>query len=155
MSCATFGIFAHIELFVVFWNSRHWPSCVLSIGFPYSLAGKEFTCNVGGLSLIPGLGRSPGARKGATHSSTLAWRIPQGWNLQSMGLQRFRCDWVTFTFTFHFSVDISLTIFFKKRKKENYIVKYHSFVIIKVTKKSWKHYTLHQDHDLASGWWLA
>ena len=60
MSCATFGIFAHIELFVVFWNSRHWPSCVLSIGFPYSLAGKEFTCNAGDPGSIPGLGRFPG-----------------------------------------------------------------------------------------------
>ena len=60
MSCATFGIFAHIELFVVFWNSRHWPSCVLSIGFPYRLAGKEFTCNAGDPGSIPGLGRFPG-----------------------------------------------------------------------------------------------
>ena len=29
------------------------------------------------------------------HSSILAWRIP--WTVQSMGLQRVRCDWVTFT----------------------------------------------------------
>ena len=28
-------------------------------GFPGSLAGKESACNVGGLGLIPGLGRSP------------------------------------------------------------------------------------------------
>ena len=27
-------------------------------------AGKESTCNVGGLGLIPGLGRSPGEGKG-------------------------------------------------------------------------------------------
>ena len=33
----------------------------------------------------------------ATHSSILDWRIP--W-IQSMGLQRIRHDWVTFTFTF-------------------------------------------------------
>ena len=31
-----------------------------------------------------------------THSSILAWRIP--WT-QSMGLQRVRHDWMTFTFT--------------------------------------------------------
>jgi len=36
--------------------------------------GKESTCNVGGLGLIPGLGRSNQAK--ATHSSILAWRIP-------------------------------------------------------------------------------
>jgi len=34
----------------------------------------------------------------ATHTSILAWRIP--WTLQSMGSQRVRQDWMTFTFTF-------------------------------------------------------
>ena len=34
------------------------------MGFPSSLAGKESTCNVGDLGLIPGLGRSPGGRYG-------------------------------------------------------------------------------------------
>ena len=29
-------------------------------GFPYSLVGKESTCNAGGPGLIPGLGRSAG-----------------------------------------------------------------------------------------------
>ena len=33
----------------------------------------------------------------ATHSSILAWRIP--WAVQSMGLQRVRHNWMTFTFT--------------------------------------------------------
>ena len=32
----------------------------------------------------------------ATHSSILAWRI--SWTVQSMGFQRVRHDWVTFTF---------------------------------------------------------
>ena len=32
--------------------------------FPCGLAGKESNCNVGNLDLIPGLGRSPGERKG-------------------------------------------------------------------------------------------
>ena len=37
--------------------------------------GKEPACNVRDLDSIPGLGRS--LEKGmATHSSTLAWRIP-------------------------------------------------------------------------------
>ena len=33
-------------------------------GFPESSVGKESTCNVGNLGLIPGLGRSPGKGKG-------------------------------------------------------------------------------------------
>ena len=42
------------------------------------------------MGLIPGSGRSPGEGN-ATHSSILAWRIPQTESpggLQSMGLQR-------------------------------------------------------------------
>ena len=34
------------------------------MGFPDGLDGKEFTCNVGDLGLIPGLGRSPGRGHG-------------------------------------------------------------------------------------------
>ena len=34
------------------------------MGFPCGSAGKESTCNVGDLALIPGLGRSPGERNG-------------------------------------------------------------------------------------------
>ena len=34
------------------------------LGFPYHSAGKESACNVGDLSSIPGLGRSPGEGKG-------------------------------------------------------------------------------------------
>ena len=34
------------------------------MGFPYGSSGKESTCNVGDLGLIPGLGRSPGEGKG-------------------------------------------------------------------------------------------
>ena len=34
------------------------------LGFPGSSAGKESTCNMGDLGLIPGLGRSPGEGNG-------------------------------------------------------------------------------------------
>ena len=34
------------------------------LGFTYGSTGKESACNVGGLGLIPGLGRSPGEGKG-------------------------------------------------------------------------------------------
>ena len=42
--------------------------------------------------------QSLGWEKGkATHSSILTWRIP--WTIKSMGSQRVRHDWVTYTFT--------------------------------------------------------
>ena len=41
----------------IFWHC-------LSLGFLCGSAAKESTCNVGDLGLIPGLGRSPGERKG-------------------------------------------------------------------------------------------
>ena len=34
------------------------------MGFPRGSDSKEFTCNTGDLSLIPGLGRSPGGGHG-------------------------------------------------------------------------------------------
>ena len=52
-------------------------------------------CNAGDLGLIPGLGRSPGEGM-ATHSSTLAWKIPwteEPGGLQSMRSLRVRHDW--------------------------------------------------------------
>ena len=46
-----------------------------NLGSPSGSDGKEFTCNVGDLGSVPGLGKSP--EEGiATHSSILAWRIP-------------------------------------------------------------------------------
>ena len=48
---------------------------------------------------VQSLGWEDALEKGkATHSSILAWRIP--WTVQSMGLQRVRHDWATFTLTF-------------------------------------------------------
>ena len=40
------------------------PSLQLLMGSPCGSAGKESACNVRDLSLIPGLGRSPGDGKG-------------------------------------------------------------------------------------------
>ena len=39
-------------------------TCAPWLGFPGGSAGKESTCNVGDLGLLPGLGRSPGEGKG-------------------------------------------------------------------------------------------
>ena len=63
-------------------------------GFPGSSAGKEFTCNAGDPGLTPRMEDLLEEGK-ATHSSILAWRIP--WT-KSMGSQRVRHDWATFTF---------------------------------------------------------
>ena len=41
------------------------------VGFPCGSAGKESACNVGDLSLITGLGRSPGEGKATTQYSGL------------------------------------------------------------------------------------
>ena len=65
-------------------------------GFSDGSDGKEFACNVGDPSLIPGSGRSDPLEKGmATHSSVLAWRIPgmgEPGGLPSMGSHRVRYD---------------------------------------------------------------
>ena len=45
------------------WSRDRLPTPVF-LGFPGGSAGKESTCNVGDLGLIPGLGRSPGEGKG-------------------------------------------------------------------------------------------
>ena len=47
------------------------------MGIPCGSAGKDSTCNVGDLGVIPGLG-DPLEMGTATHSSILAWRIPMG-----------------------------------------------------------------------------
>ena len=45
------------------------------LGFPCGSDGKESTCNVGDLGLIPGW-EDPLEEGMATHSSILAWRNP-------------------------------------------------------------------------------
>ena len=57
---------------------------------PGSSDSKASAYNVGDPGSIPGSGRSPGDEI-ATHSSTLAWKIPRmekPGRLQPMGLQR-------------------------------------------------------------------
>ena len=46
-----------------------------TLGFPCGSAGKEPTCNVGDLGVIPGM-EEPLEKGKATHSCILAWRIP-------------------------------------------------------------------------------
>ena len=70
------------------------------LGFPYGSAGKESTCSVGDLGLIPGLGRSPGEGKGY-HSSIPAWRIP--WTVVH-GVSKSQTWLIDFHFHFLFKV---------------------------------------------------
>ena len=59
---------------------------------PDGLPGKEAACNARDTGDV---GLTPGSLEWATHSSILAWRIPRTeelGGLQSLGLQRVRCD---------------------------------------------------------------
>ena len=67
-------------------------------GPPGGSDGTASACSEGDPGLIPGLGRSPLEKEMATHSSTLAWKIPrtkEPGRLQSMGSQRVGHDWAT------------------------------------------------------------
>ena len=69
------------------------PSSLYPKGFPGGSEGKVSVCNVEDLGSIPGFGRSPGEM--ATHSGTLAWKVPwkeEPGRLQSTGLQRVERD---------------------------------------------------------------
>ena len=65
--------------------------------FPGGLDGKKFACNEG--DLVQSLcGEDPLEKGMATHSSSVAWRIPcteEPGGLQFMGSQRVRHDLVT------------------------------------------------------------
>ena len=65
--------------------------------FPGGSDGKASACNAGDPGSIPG-SEDPLEKEMATHSSTLAWKIPwieEPCRLQSLGSQRVRHDWVT------------------------------------------------------------
>ena len=53
----------HNKALILFFFLFYW-SIIYFTGFSCGSAGKESACTVGDLSLIPGLGRSPGERKG-------------------------------------------------------------------------------------------
>ena len=64
-------------------------------GFPGGLEVKASAWNVGDPGSIPGSQEDPLEKEMATHSSTLAWRIPwreEPGRLQSMGSQRVEHD---------------------------------------------------------------
>ena len=91
----------------------YWYTCFL-LGFPCGSAGKESTCNVGDLSLIPGLGRSAGRGHGnQLQYSCLENSMDRGaWLTTAHGLQRVRHNWVTFTFCIFTNCLLFLRIYY-------------------------------------------
>ena len=69
----------------------------ISLGFSCGSAGKESTCHVGDLGLIPGLGRSPGEGNGnPLQYSCLENPMDKGaWQATVHGVARVRYDLVT------------------------------------------------------------
>ena len=83
--------------------------CKVVLAFPGGSNSKKSGCNAEDLGLVPGLGRSPRAGM-ATHSSTLAWRIPwaeEPGRLQSFRLQRVGHDWATNTRLFYNQIQLT------------------------------------------------
>ena len=87
------------------WRRDRLPTPVF-LGLSGGSDNKESTCNVRDLGLNPGLGRS----LGGGHGNPLQYSClenPHG-GLQSMGLQRVRPDWATFSHFRASQIDISL-----------------------------------------------
>ena len=75
--------------------------------FPHSSAGKESTCNVGDLGLIPGLGRSSGEGKGYPHQYS---GLENSMDYSPWGRKQ-SDNWVTFTFIFTYTELLIQTLF--------------------------------------------
>ena len=78
-------------------NAFHQPKeqTTTTCRLPNSSDGKGSACNSGDLGTIPGR-EDPQEKERATHSSTLAWRLPwtgKPGELQSTGSQRAGHDW--------------------------------------------------------------
>ena len=56
----------------------------------------------------------------ATHPSILTWRIP--WTVSSVGLQRVKEDWATFTFTFMYVFQIEQCLTLNRRLAETFVL---------------------------------
>ena len=69
-------------------------------GFPDGSDGKEFTCNAGDLGSIPGLGRSPGERKGYPFQSS---GLEKSKDCIVLGVAKSQTGLRDFQFHFHFA----------------------------------------------------
>ena len=70
----------------------------ISLDFPGGSDGKASAYNVGELGSIPVLG-NPLEKEMATHSSTLAWKIP--W-MEERGVSKSKTRLSDFSFTFYY-----------------------------------------------------
>ena len=87
--------------------------CTIRLGFPAGSEVKASAWNEGDPGSIPGW-EDPLEKEMATHSSTLAWRIPwteEPGRLQSMGSQRVGHDWVT-SLSLSFTIRVKLFLYF-------------------------------------------
>ena len=73
---------------------RTFQFVVIHLGFPCGSASKESTCNVGALSSIPGLRRSPGEGKGYPLQYS---GLENSTDCIVHGVARVRHNWATFT----------------------------------------------------------
>ena len=78
-------------------SSRIMKPPVFNQGFPCGSAGKESACTVGDLGSIPGLGRSPGERKGYPLQYS---GLENSMDCMVHGSQRIGHNWMTFTFNY-------------------------------------------------------
>ena len=98
--------------------------------FPGGSDGKASAYNARDPGSIPGLGQDPLEKEMATHSSTLAWRMPwreEPGRLPSMGSQRVGHNWVT-------SLSLSLlniSLYKLTRLHIIFIILKNDFIIVK------------------------
>ena len=79
----------------IHWRRDRLPTPVF-LEFPCGSSSKESACNTGDLGSIPG-GKNPWRRERLP--TPVFWPGEFHWLYMSVGLQRVRPDWVTFTFT--------------------------------------------------------
>ena len=78
------------------WRRDKWPAPVF-LSFPFGSDGKESTCSVGGLGLIPGFERSPGGGHGNSLQYSCLENLKDrgAWWATVHGPQRVGHNWVT------------------------------------------------------------
>jgi len=102
---------------------------VLKTGFPGVSDGKEFSCNVGDLGSIPGLGRSPGEGNSYTlQYSCLESSLDRGaWQVTVHGVTKSQTQVNEFHFHFSLVLETLWEIFLTSGNNEKYNHRTSSF----------------------------
>ena len=90
VTCPRLQLAGQVSLTVSLSSASFWY-LLFRQGSPGGSDGKESACNSGDLSLIPGLGRSPG--EGQPHSSILVWRTPMDRGAWRTAVHRVSKSW--------------------------------------------------------------